>query len=108
MRQKIIFTLLIVLTIMSCWTWYTNTFAIDFFAAKNRHLRIQRRIEIKTENNIDSVRQKAIRILDNYEQGHSMTDKTVIKVQNMLTLMICVAFSALILSAFQFRRKSGR
>lgn len=108
MRQRIIFTLLTILTILLCWTWYENTFAIDFFATKNRHLRNQKRIEIMNEDNIDSVRQQAITILDNYELGHSMTDKAVIKVQNMLTVMTCVTFLALILSAFGLGRKNGR
>lgn len=109
MRHKIIFILLVILTILSCWTWYENTFAIDFFATKNRHLRNQKKIEIINEDNIDSVRQKAITILDNYESGHSMTDKTVIGVQKMLTVTTCVTFLTLMLSAFElFRRKNGR
>jgi hypothetical protein len=72
-------------------------------------VRNQKKIEITNENNIDSVRQKAITILDNYELGHSTTDKTVIGVQKMLTVTACVTFLTLVLSAFElFARKNGR
>lgn len=107
MRQKFIIILLSLSTILTCWIWYENTFAIDYFATKNRHVRSQRRIEILNENNVDSVRQKALKILDNYEHGHSSTDRTIIKVQKMLTVSLSVTFLALILSAFEFRRKKS-
>ena len=106
MRYKIIIALLVSLTILTCWTWYENTFAIDFFATKNHHLRNQKRIEIMKETNIDSVRQKAVEILDNYEQGLSITDKAILKVQSMVTVTIGVTFLILILSVFEFRKNS--
>ena len=108
MRQKILIILLTLLTILTSWTWYENTFAIDFFETKNRHLRNQKRIEIMNEDNIDSVRQKAVKILDNYEQRHSVSDKTIVKVQNMLTVTTCVTFLTLLLSIFEFRKKNAR
>jgi hypothetical protein len=108
MRRKIIIALLALLTILICWTWYENTFAIDWFATKNHHLRNQKRIEIMNEPDIDFVRQKAVKILDNYELGHSKTDKTIIKVQNILTLTACLTFLTLIVAIFEFRRKNDR
>lgn len=60
------------------------------------------------ENNIDSVRQKAVKVLANYEQGHNMTDKTILKVQTMLTVTASVTFLTLILSVFALRRKNSR
>jgi hypothetical protein len=107
MRQKILVILLTLLTILTSWTWYENTYRIDFFATKNRHLRNQKRIEIINEGNIDSLRQKAVKILDNYEQHHDQSDKAVLEIQDMLTLTTCLTLLTLILLIFEFRKKIG-
>jgi hypothetical protein len=108
MRQRILIVLLTFVTILTCWTWYENTFAIDFFAAKNRHSRNQKRIEIMNETNIDSVQHMAVEILENYEQRHSESDETIRKVQYLLTVTAAITFATLILAIFNIRRKAGR
>jgi hypothetical protein len=59
------------------------------------------------ENSIDSLRQMAIKILDNHETRSQNDRQDIIKVQNMLTVTTCVTFLALILSALELRRKNG-
>lgn len=107
MGQKILITLLTFLTILTIWAWYMNIYRFDFFSTKNRHLRNQQRIEIIAEKNIDSLRQKAVKVLDDYEQHRSESDKASIETQNLLMGTACLTFLSLILLIFELRKKNA-
>ena len=60
--------------------------------------------QLMKEKNIDTLRLKAVKILDNFDLRHVEKDETVIKIQNLLTCITCLTFFALMLSFFRFKK----
>jgi molybdopterin converting factor small subunit len=101
MRLKILLFTVTLTTILVTCAWYENTFRINYFATKNRHLISQRKIEIMNETNVDSLRQKAIKIYDNVAERHGEKDLIVERIQGLLTWASILAIGSVIILLFE-------
>jgi hypothetical protein len=67
MRLKVLVMISVVTIILMTWAWTNNTFQLNMAGFKNRLIH-ERTMEITTINNIDSLKQKTLQLIDQLEK----------------------------------------
>ncbi len=106
LRLKILLILSLVSTGMIVYSWIQNSYQIDYFATKNRHLRNQMIQELKATNDIDSVKVKAIQIVENIGQNANKDSKRAIKESKIQIGIICLLLIINVLIIIEMKRKT--
>ncbi len=107
LRLKILLLLSLLSTGLIVYSWIQNTYQIDFFATKNRHLRIQMIQELKENNDIDSVKVKAIQIVENIGQNANKDSKRAIKESKIQIGIFCLLLIVNVLIIIEIRNKNA-
>jgi hypothetical protein len=89
------------------YSWIQNTYQIDYFATKNRHLRNQMIQELKETNDIDSVKVMAIQIVGNIGQKANMDSKRAIKESKIQIGIFCLLLIINVLILIEIRNKNA-
>lgn len=89
------------------YSWIQNTYQIDYFATKNRHLRNQMIQELKETNDIDSVKFKAIKIVENIGQKANKDSKRAIKESKVQIGIFCLLLIINVLILIEIKNKNA-
>jgi len=90
LRLKMLLILNLITTGLLIYSWIQNSYQIDFAATKNRHLRNQLIQGIKNTNDIDSVKFKAIQIVEGIGQKEINDNNRAMKESNIQIGIFCL------------------
>src|SRR5687768_12283336 len=88
MRGKVLVMISVVTIILMTWAWMNNTFQLNMAGSKNTRLLYERTKEITKTNNIDSLKQKTLQLIDQLEKQNVERGETAVDVQNLLAITI--------------------
>ena len=105
-RHKMLLILSLISTGLLIYSWIQNSYQIDFAATKNRHLRNQMIQELKETNDIDSVKIKAIQIVENIGHKTNNDNNRAIIESKIQIGIFCLLLMINVLIIIEIKRKT--
>src|SRR5579872_1954767 len=106
MRLKILALLSLISIAIASYGLYSNLTHVDFFATKNSYLHNEKRIELLKQQNVDSLRATALKILDSNEIYRTRGSEHIMTINTIFIWLTLLSIGSLIGLSFEFFRKT--
>jgi hypothetical protein len=104
LRLKILLILSLISIGMIIYSWIQNSYQIDFFATKNHHIRALMIYDMQQSNNIDSVKNKALEIVNLNDKIKISDSNRAIKESKVLVYLFLTLLIIVILIIIEIKK----